>query len=86
MPLSISRVFNSRRAACEAEIRLNRRSAPDIYLGIAAVRRDAAGALSLGKPDRPGTGQPVEWVVVMRRFDERLTLDRLADQAALQPA
>lgn len=75
-----------RRAACEEEVRLNARTAPDIYLGVTAIRRRPDGWLGLDELGKPGVGDPVEWVVVMRRFDERLTFDRLADQGALQPA
>ena len=68
-----------RREACEAELRINRPNAPDIYLGVVPVmRRD--GALFLG-----GSGEVVEWVVHMRRFDERRTLDRIAEQGGLTP-
>ena len=49
-----------RRAACEAEVRLNRRTAPSLYLGVRAVTREADGSLALG-----GTGEPVEWLVEM---------------------
>ena len=42
------------------------------------VRRD--GALRLGGP-----GDVVEWVVHMRRFDERRTLDRIAEKGGLTP-
>ena len=59
-----------RRAMCEAEVDINRRLAPEIYLGVEEVR-----TLS-GKSD---------WVVVMRRFDEDGLLDRLADRRALTP-
>jgi aminoglycoside phosphotransferase family enzyme/predicted kinase len=66
-----------RRQACEAEVRINRANAPDLYLGaIPVVRRD--GALHLG-----GAGEAVEWVVHMRRFDERRTFDRIADRGEL---
>ena len=69
--------LEKRRRACEAELRINRAFAPDLYLGaIPIVRRD--GALSLG-----GAGEIVEWVVHMRRFDERRTLDRIADRGEL---
>ncbi len=72
--------LEKRRRACEAEVRINRANAPDLYLGaIPVVRRD--GALSLG-----GAGEIVEWVVHMRRFDERRTLDRIADRGELTPA
>lgn len=72
--------LEKRRHACEAEVRINRQNAPGIYLGtIPVVRR--AGALHLG-----GAGEIVEWVVHMRRFDERRTCDRIADREGLAPA
>lgn len=70
--------LDRRREACEAEVRLNRRTAPRIYLRAAPVTRDAAGRLAID-----GGGDPVEWLVVMRRFDEDGLLDRLAARGAL---
>ncbi len=67
-----------RRAMCEAEVRLNQRTAPDLYLGTTPVTRESSGALALG-----GTDTPVEWLVAMRRFDQSLLLDRLAARGAL---
>ena len=72
--------LDARRAACEAEYRLNRRAAPDLYLGVEAVTRDAAGRLSIG-----GTGTPIEWLVVMRRFADDALLDRVAVEGRLTP-
>jgi aminoglycoside phosphotransferase family enzyme/predicted kinase len=63
-----------RKAACEAEIAVNRVFAPAIYLGVTPVTREKDGALRLG-----GGGAPVEWAVEMRRFDETMTLDHVAD-------
>ncbi|MDX1484200.1 MAG: AAA family ATPase [Alphaproteobacteria bacterium] len=77
--------LESRRGACEAEVALNRRTAPDIYLGLAAIRRDPDGRLALDRLDAPAAGEPVEWAVVMRRFDPDLTFDRLAERDALKP-
>ncbi|MEE8202855.1 MAG: hypothetical protein V3R74_03775, partial [Alphaproteobacteria bacterium] len=37
-----------RRTACEAEIRINRRTAPGLYIGVVAVTRAADGRLALG--------------------------------------
>jgi aminoglycoside phosphotransferase family enzyme/predicted kinase len=65
---------------CEAELRLNRRTAPEIYLRVAAVTRAADGRLSLD-----GAGEPVDWVVVMRRFDQAGLFDRLAVSGRLTP-
>lgn len=68
-----------RRAACEAEVELGRRSAPSIYLGALPVRRDGARLAF------DGEGEIVEWVTHMRRFDEQATLDRLAARGPLSP-
>jgi aminoglycoside phosphotransferase family enzyme len=53
------------------EIRLNRRLAPRIYLGIVALTREPDGALKLG-----GSGTPVDWLVKMRRLDAGSMLDK----------
>lgn len=62
-----------REIACREEMRLNRRLAPDVYLGVAALLLDEQG-LRLGAPDGDA-GRVVDWVVVMRR----LTTDRSLD-------
>ncbi len=61
-----------RRAACEAEIAVNRPYAPAIYRGVVAITREDGG-FAVG-----GAGEAVEWAVEMRRFDESQTLDHLA--------
>lgn len=70
-----------RRRCCEAELRLNRRTAPDLYLGVEPVVRRDDGGLALG-----GAGAVLDWVVVMRRMDDTLQFDRLAERGALTPA
>src|SRR5579863_6477130 len=67
-----------RKAACEAEIEVNRPYAPEIYRRVVAITRTADGALALG-----GSGTAIEWAVEMRRFDENRTLDRLAGEGLL---
>lgn len=69
--LDFSRL-DSRRAACEAEVEINRRAAPELYLGCVPVTRGADGGLRLG-----GDGEPVEWLVHMRRFDQRTLFSKL---------
>jgi len=69
-----------RKAACEAELAVNRPFAPDIYLRVVAIARQNGG-LALD-----GSGEPVEWAVEMRRFDENATLDRLADRRKIDAA
>jgi aminoglycoside phosphotransferase family enzyme/predicted kinase len=65
--------LDKRKAACETELAINRRTAPMIYRRVVAITREADGRLALD-----GRGTPVEWAVEMRRFDENLTLDHLA--------
>jgi aminoglycoside phosphotransferase family enzyme/predicted kinase len=67
-----------RRAACEAEVRINRRAAPSIYRGVLAVTREPGGAFSLN-----GQGPVVDWVVEMSRFRQEDLFDRLAARGAL---
>lgn len=69
--------LEKRRTACEAELRINRLNAPDIYIDAIPIVRQR-GALRLGGP-----GEVVEWAVRMRRFDERRTLDRVAERDGL---
>jgi aminoglycoside phosphotransferase family enzyme/predicted kinase len=64
----------ARKHACEAELEVNRPFAPDIYRRVLPITREENGLLAIN-----GTGTPVEWAVEMRRFDERATLDKLAD-------
>ena len=67
-----------RRAMCEAEVRINRRTAPALYRGVAAVTRQADGGLAIG-----GAGMPVDWLVEMTRFDQSRLFDRLAEAGVL---
>jgi aminoglycoside phosphotransferase family enzyme/predicted kinase len=53
----------ARYRACLNELRVNRRTAPQLYLGLVPITFDARHGLALGGP-----GQPVEWVVEMQRF------------------
>ena len=75
------RTLRGRERACQAEISLNRRTAPDLYLAVTAITREADGALALD-----GEGRPCDWLVQMRRFDEAGLFDRLAEAGRLTPA
>lgn len=72
-----------RHGAAEAELALNRRTAPALYLGLAAVAREADGSLRLHAIGET-PADPVEWLVVMRRFDQDKLLDRMAARGALK--
>jgi aminoglycoside phosphotransferase family enzyme len=58
-----------REAACRAELALNRRLAPDVYEAVLPLTQTAHG-LAIGDK-----GEIVDWLVVMRRLDERATLE-----------
>lgn len=64
--------LDQRRFYCQEEIRLNRRLAPDFYLGLSAITGTAE------KPHIDGPGQTFEWAVRMRAFPAEATLDREA--------
>jgi hypothetical protein len=66
--------LQKRKAACEAELAVNRPFAPDIYKRVLPITREADGRLAID-----GEGEPVEWAVEMGRFDETQTLDHLAE-------
>lgn len=64
------RSLAARRRDAEEEVRLNRRLAPDVYLGVVALVMDRQGGLAL-----EGEGVPVEWLVKMRRLPRSRMLD-----------
>ena len=67
-----------REAACRAELRLNRRLAPDVYLGVSALTHSTRG-FSID-----GSGTTVDWLVVMRRLDEQTMLDHAIAERHLE--
>ena len=69
--------LEKRKAACTAELKVNRRFAPELYHRVVPISRDG-GALRLD-----GAGEPVEWAVEMTRFDEAQTLDHVAGRGGL---
>ena len=69
-----------RRRACERELEVNRANAPQLYLGVVAITREADGRLAIG-----GSGTPVEWAVRMRAFDQADLLGARAAAGELDP-
>lgn len=63
-----------RRAACEAEIALNRRTAPELYLDVRALARMPDGRVGFST-DEPA----IDWLVVMRRFEQTSLFDKPED-------
>ena len=72
--------LEKRKAACAREVEVNRRLAPDIYLGCVAVTRAADGHLALG-----GVGEVIEWAVHMRRFHQSALLGNIASAKGIGP-
>jgi aminoglycoside phosphotransferase family enzyme/predicted kinase len=57
-----------RRHFCDEEVRLNRRLAPRVYLGVVPVTEEA------GRPRVEGAGEAVDWLVKMVRLPEEASL------------
>ena len=55
---------------CEAEIAFNRVFAPEVYIGVDKVEAPSGA---------------IDWLVVMRRFDDTCLFDRMAERGALTP-
>jgi aminoglycoside phosphotransferase family enzyme/predicted kinase len=70
-----------RRVACDRELVLNRRTAPQLYLEVRGIGRRPEG--TIGWSDEDGA---LDWVVVMRRFDQALLLESLAEDGRLTAA
>jgi hypothetical protein len=68
----------ARERYCREELRLNRRTAPQLYEEVRPIEADAEGRLSFG-----GVGETVDWVLVMRRFDQNTLFDRMAERGQL---
>jgi aminoglycoside phosphotransferase family enzyme len=65
---------------CREELRLNRRFASDLYVGVCNITADEAGA----KID--GTGHVIDHAVKMRQFDRTEELDTLLLSHRIEPA
>jgi aminoglycoside phosphotransferase family enzyme/predicted kinase len=68
-----------RRFYCEEELRLNRRTAPDLYLDVVPVALTARGI-------RVGLEPAVEYAVRMRQFARQARLDVRLAEGRLEPA
>ena len=70
-----------RRHACAREVEVNAPNAPDIYLGLVAITREADGTLTLD-----GRGAPIEWAVRMRSFPQSDVLENRIAQGPFDKA
>jgi len=67
----------ARAAACAEELRLNRRTAPQLYLEVVPITGTAA------EPRVGGAGTPIDYAVKMREFPQEALLDRVAARGEL---
>lgn len=69
---------------CREEVRLNRRLAPHVYLGVVALVAHAGGSLALvDERSVPAGARIVDWLVSMRRLPAEHMLDRAIARAAV---
>jgi aminoglycoside phosphotransferase family enzyme/predicted kinase len=69
-----------RREMCREEVRLNRRLAPNLYLGVRGVVK-ARGGFRLAAEDDP---RAVDYLVEMRRYEEERTLEASLSRGELK--
>jgi aminoglycoside phosphotransferase family enzyme/predicted kinase len=69
-----------REQMCRAEVELNRRLAPDVYLGVVPVAR-ASGHIVVDGP-----GEIVEWAVKMRRLPDDASWSAMLERGVLSAA
>ncbi len=72
-----------RRRFCEAELVLNRRFAPDLYLSVEPISLHNDRLVLGGTSETGGTGETVDWAVRMRQFDTDMAADRLIAEGRL---
>jgi len=72
-----------RHEMCARELRINRRTAPQLYLAIQPIVRGSDDALRFGDAESPQ--QAEDWVLVMRRFDQDCLLEQLRQRGQLTP-
>ncbi|MCV0369996.1 MULTISPECIES: bifunctional aminoglycoside phosphotransferase/ATP-binding protein [Filomicrobium] len=65
--------LDQRLRACNREFELNTRIAPELYLRVCPILRQPDGMLSW-----QGAGEIVEYVLIMRRFEQSQLLDEMA--------
>ncbi len=71
--------LEKRRAVIERELEINSRATPDLYISIMPVTLSPDGkGLELG-----GSGKAVDWLLVMRRFDQGALLHKMACEGRL---
>ncbi|MEM6671263.1 MAG: AAA family ATPase [Planctomycetota bacterium] len=79
LPFADFSTLELRRELCEEEVRLNRRLAPDLYLGVVPI----GGTYSHPRVDREAA---IEYAVKMRQFPSSERLDRVLERNEIDKA
>jgi aminoglycoside phosphotransferase family enzyme/predicted kinase len=70
--------LEKRRAALQRELEINATATPELYVSLLPVTQAQGGGFELG-----GVGEPADWLLVMRRFDQDALLDAIACKGEL---
>jgi aminoglycoside phosphotransferase family enzyme/predicted kinase len=70
--------LEKRHKACLNELRVNARTASQLYLEVLPITAGTSGEFEIG-----GKGQAIEWMLLMRRFDQDKLYDRMAKAGRL---
>jgi len=68
-----------RKALCEEELRINRRTAPSLYLGVRSITREENGSIVFD-----GAGEILDWAVEMAQFDPAGQFDQISPDAPIE--
>ncbi len=78
-----------RRRFCLEEVRLNRRLAPSLYLGVVALTRHPGGGCRVGEASEDASEEPgdvLEWAVCMHRLPKARMLEALLESGEVDNA
>jgi aminoglycoside phosphotransferase family enzyme/predicted kinase len=76
--------IEARRRACEAEVRLNARLSPDVYLGVVPIVRGKDGRARVAAGAGARRGEIVDWAVRMHRLPDSQRADDLLAAGRLE--
>jgi aminoglycoside phosphotransferase family enzyme len=69
----------ARRRDCAKEVRLNRRLAPDVYLGVVRLTEDSDAHIRV-----TGSGRVIDWLVKMRKLPAHRMFDYMIHEGSLR--
>jgi uncharacterized protein len=76
--------YEKRHHFCQLELNINRATAPQLYLRVVPIIRNADGRLQIGG-EGEAENTAVDWLLVMKRFNNSMLFDQLAISGNLNP-